>query len=348
MVGRPKGVLLTESSAGRPKAPSRLRTFSHLARVRRMPSEYELSTSDLLWYPRLGAFEVDLPLGPWYRQYQRESGLQCDDWERFVDPRETTYARYTARERAQEDAVDAVMRLIDDKRYDAALPGEWINLLERVLPVVRYPAHALQMLSAYVGQMAPCGRLVVVCALQAADEVRRIQRVVERTVQLRRTRPGFGENARALWEREKAWQPVREVLERALVAWDWGEAFAALNLCIAPLFDRVLMTLLPDLARRRGDPMLAPLLASLDEDCKWHRDWTSALVSTALFAQGGGATREHSDRNRQALSGWIAKWLPRARGALRALDALFAPESLAEAAVEAHDAWILSLGLGVP
>jgi toluene monooxygenase system protein E len=336
---------MSESGAVRPKGPSRLKTYSHLAGARRMPTEYELSTSDLLWYPAFGDFEVEVPLGLWYRQHQRESPLQCDDWERFVDPRETIYATYTARERAQEESVDSLMRLIEDRRYDASLPDEWLRTLERVLPVVRYPAHALQMLAAYVGQMAPGGRLVVVCAFQAADEVRRIQRVVERTVQLRRTRPGFGENARTLWERESAWQPMREVLERALVAWDWGEAFAALSLCIAPLFDELLMTHLPELARRRGDPMLTPLLGSLGEDCEWHRDWAKELVATATGAHGGASESAAAERSRQALASWIAKWLPPARDAVRALDVLFAPDSLAAAAVDAHDTWIATLGL---
>ena len=318
---------------------SSLRAFSHLSETRRVPTEYELVTTDLLWYPRLGGFEVRVPLGQWYERHQRGSLLQAAAWDAFVDPRETTYAKYVAMQRTREESVDAILRLVVARDYDSTLERGWISTLERVLPPLRYPAHAMQMAAAYVGQMAPAGRVVVACALQAADESRRIQRLVERTILMRRKHTNFGVGARRTWEADPAWQPTREVMEQLLVAWDWGEAFAALNLCVAPLFDRVLMTGLSELARTRGDPLLMPLLASLDEDCAWHRDWTGALVATAMAGDEG---------NRAVIEGWLGAWLPRARGAVRALDAVFSPDALADVAVRAHDGWLLSLGLTPP
>ncbi len=77
------------------KSGSGMKTYSHLAEGRRLPSDYELATSRLLYYTRNG-FEVALPLEEWYAKYQKGSPLQCTDWERFADPRETTYTTYTA------------------------------------------------------------------------------------------------------------------------------------------------------------------------------------------------------------------------------------------------------------
>jgi toluene monooxygenase system protein E len=50
---------------------------------------------------------------------------------------------------------------------------------------------------------------------------------------------------RAAWEEAAAFQPLRELIERALVAYDWGESF---------------------------------IVFSLDEDAHWHRGWTAALI----------------------------------------------------------------------
>jgi len=336
------------TAAARPRPPSRLKTYSHLVPARRAPTEYEIATSGLLWYPGRG-FEVDVPLADWYRRHQAGGRLGSDDWDRFVDPRETTYTKYVTAQRAREAFVDGLLRTIEERRYDASLTADWVATLERLLPVLRYPAHAMQMLAAYVGQMAPGGRIVVASALQAADEVRRVQRIAERTVQLRATHEGFGLCARDLWEREPAWQPMREALERALVAWDWGEAFVALDLCIAPLFDDALMVGFAGVARRRGDPLLEPLLASLHEDCAWHRAWARALVGMTLGGGAGACGRAGAgEANRAALEEWLAVWAPRARAAVRALDALVAPDSIAEAAVRAHAAFVATLGLRMP
>jgi toluene monooxygenase system protein E len=309
-----------------------------LSAARQVPSEYELVTSKLLWYPGRG-FEVDVPLADWYARHQSGSALTVPDWDRFVDPLELTYSKYVAIRRARETVFDGLLRMIDHHAIDRELPAEWPSALARVLPVMRFPVHAMQMIAAYIGQMAPGGRIVVACALQAADELRRIHRVVERTAQLRRTYAGFGTDARQLWEHEAAWQPLRETVEHALVSWDWGEAFVALNLCIAPLLDDAIMVRFADVARRRGDSLLRVLLASLNEDCLWHRSWAGALVATALAERPA---------NRDALEIWLARWAPKARRAIVALDRLVAPDAIAEGAISTHASFIASLGLRMP
>src|SRR5260370_6591324 len=198
---------------------SRLKTYSHLASAQRVPTEYEVVTSKLLWYVGRG-FEVDVPLAEWYARHQTGSALAIDDWDRFVDPRETTYASYVRLQRDSEAFADGVLRTIEQRRHDESLPPEWVRTLERVLPVMRYPSHAMQMLSAYVGQVAPGGRIVIASPLQAADQLRPIHRVVERSVLLRRTHSGFGLTAPPLWQTNPPWQPLREAVEPALVVWD--------------------------------------------------------------------------------------------------------------------------------
>jgi len=285
------------------------RTYWHLAGLGRKPSDYEIATSRLLYHPQQG-FEVAVPLADWYARYQRGSPLQCCDWERFHDPRETTYSSYTARRHEAEMYVDGILRSIDETGYDARLDPAWCAVLEATLPTLRYPVHGLQMVAAYVGQMAPCGRITITAALQTADEIRRVQRYAYRMCQLQQTWPGFGEQARARWEQSPPWQPLRELIERLLVTWDWGEALVALNLVVKPAFDGVLMTRFAGLARRAGDDRDEALCLALEEDCRWHRQWTAALLQMAC-----------ADRpeNRDAIAAWFEAWLPRTLQALAAL-----------------------------
>jgi toluene monooxygenase system protein E len=166
------------------------------------------------------------------------------------------------------------------------------------------------MLAAYVGQMAPAGRLTILAAFQAADEMRRIQRLAYRMAQLDAAHRGFGADARKRWQEDAAWQPARRLVERLFVAWDWGEAFAGLNLCAKPALDELCLRELPRAAAAAGDPLFAELAFSLWEDSLWHREWSAALVRFA---------REARPENGVALAGWVARWRPQAEEATAAL-----------------------------
>src|SRR3984893_14526728 len=147
------------------------KTFWHLLPQRRMPSEYEIVTSKLLLNTGEGftgkRFELDVPLRQWYEQYQQGSPLVCSSWEKFHDPRETTYSKYTELQMQKEIFVDGILEEIETTCYDARIPGTWMYILSRMVAPFRYPAHSFEMLAAYVGQMAPSGRLTITGTLQA-------------------------------------------------------------------------------------------------------------------------------------------------------------------------------------
>lgn len=294
----------------RQRAPSKLKTYSHLSRERRMPTDYELVTSELLYYPSRG-FEVVTPLSGWYEEHQRQSALQATNWETFVDSRETTYSKYVALARTRETYVDGILQSIEDSGYDASLDAQWRATLSRLLAALRFPFHGFQMISAYIGQMAPSGRITVAAAFQTADELRRIQRIAYRMTQLGLLEPISGEEGRQIWQRDPAWQPLREAVERCLVTYDWGESLVALNVCLKPIVDELFMVRLSNVAKDKGDYLLGQLFASLYEDCQWHREWTVALL--------GMAVRDR-DENRGVIGAWAKKWREPALRAARGLE----------------------------
>jgi toluene monooxygenase system protein E len=308
-----------------------LKTYSHLAGARRMPSEYEIVTSDLLYYVGRG-FEVDVPVADWYRRHQQGSALAAPNWDDFRDPRETTYSKYTALQREKETHVDGILRSIEASDYDSRLTPEWLSNLERILSPARYLFHGLQMTAAYVGQMAPSGRVTIVAALQAADEMRRIQRFAYRMAQLRLRQPEFGARGLDEWREQARWQPLRRLIEELLVTYDFGESLSALNLCVKPLIDELFLTRIAELARTSGDYLFGEICFSLAEDSAWHRAWTESLVRHLLAARA---------ENEAVLRGWIGRWLPRAEESAEALAGSFGlgrgPGST--------QAWLSSLGL---
>jgi toluene monooxygenase system protein E len=270
-----------------------------------MPTEYEIVTSKLLCYTEEGftgkRFELDVPLKDWYRQYQEESPLLCSSWEKFRDPRETTYTKYTELQRDKEIFVDGILDEIELTGYDAHLRPAWLHTLTRVVAPFRYPGHGFQMIASYIGQTAPGGRITIVAALQSADEMRRIQRVAYRIRQLQQVYPGFAADSRTLWQMDSMWQPLREVIEKLLIAYDWAESFVGLNVVLKPLIDELFMKYVGELALREDDYLLGQIFYSLNQDCQWHRQWSESLVRVTI---------EDNVRNKDTIQAWINRWYP--------------------------------------
>lgn len=317
------------------------RTYWHLEGQGRRPQHYDIVTSRLLYHRELG-FEVATPGAAWMQRHGLESRLR-GGFQAFRDPRATTYASYVELQSERESFALQLLQAADDTGYDRTLGADWLDVLEAVLPVLRYPCHALHMLVAYVAHLAPEGRVVVAGAFQAGDELRRVQHLAQRMRQLQELRADFGKSAQLQWQEHPAWQPLRQLLEQLLVTYDFGEAWVALQLVVKPALDELFMVQFAGLARERGDRLWAELSHSLALDCLWHRDWSDALARVALT--------EHAD-NEALVSQWIASWARRVEQALPPLCNLWviAPERasayLAEVRGQCRKRWH-ALGLAV-
>ncbi|WP_267283431.1 Rieske 2Fe-2S domain-containing protein [Amycolatopsis methanolica] len=100
----------------------------------------------------------------------------------------------------------------------------------------------MQQVEAYLGYLAPTSYVTNTAGFATADYLRRVTLVAYRTRGLELAHPGAGAGSadRGVWERHEAWQPARKI-EKALIADDWGEAFTAFNLVLAPTLDDVLL-----------------------------------------------------------------------------------------------------------
>ena len=112
------------------------RTYWHLERLGRRPTDYEIATSRLLYYEGRG-FEVTTPIADWYSRHQEGSPLRATDWEAFADPRETTYTKYVEMQKRKELFVDGLFQSMEETAYDRALSPAWLTRLSDVLGPLR-------------------------------------------------------------------------------------------------------------------------------------------------------------------------------------------------------------------
>jgi toluene monooxygenase system protein E len=290
-----------------------MKTYSRLQDGRRRLSEYEIVSTDLHYnFPSRFELDVANPVVRWYQKYREGSALRVRDWSPFSDPRSTTYRSYTTLQQAKEQVVEGLLDEIDESGYDDRLPVPWVQFLDQHYFPLRFPLHGLEMLAAYVGQMAPSSRLTNCATFQAGDELRRMQRIAYRTAQV--YRKGLGADPaehRATWEEASHLQPLRELIERALVRYDWAEALVVTNVVIKAQLDRWIDDELAGvLGPANGDPILRSIHFSLGQDSHWHRDWTAEAIRVAIADEPS---------NRDVIRSWVDAWAPLAQAAVTSL-----------------------------
>ena len=297
---------MSEETAAPPEPLKPLKTWSHLAGQRRKPSEYEVVSTNLHY--RMdnpdSPFELDSnnAMNVWYKQNCINSPLKHADWDAFRDPDEVIYRTYNLIQDGQETYVNGLLEQFAKRENDVALSGEWVATLARLYTPSRYVFHTLQIGSAYTGQVAPSSTITNCAYFQAADSLRWLTHTAYRTKELSNTHgaAGFGANERSMWENDPAWQGFRELMEKALVAWDWAESFVAINLVAKPAIEESVLVQLGMAARHNDDTLLGLLTQAQMRDAERHRRWATKLVAMAL----------ETPENRAHLSSLIAKWQP--------------------------------------
>lgn len=305
-----------------PQRPG-LKTWSVLSGARKRPSEYEILTYKLHARTRNpeAPYEQDpgTMMNTWYKTYVVGSPLKHPDWDAFRDPDQVTYRAYTTLQDGQEQYVDGLLNDANENGLDARLPLAWVATLAKLYTPLRYVMGAGQMASAYLVQTAPASTITNAAAFQEADYYRWISRLAYRARELANAHPeaGFARDERTHFETLPAWQGLRELIEKALIAYDWGESFFAFNVVAARAVDEACLRQLGLAARRHGDTLTAMLNDNALRDAARSRRWTAALVKQALEVEG----------NKAVIAGWLEKWVPLADTAMTAFCAGL-PDSL--------------------
>jgi len=302
--------------------PTKRRTWSAFGDIKRRPSEYEIVTHALHYSMREGRaapFEANpsSAMNMWMLTYRDESPLQADNWDGFRDPDQYTYREYVTQQDEAEVVIRELCSEFHDRGHDAKLDPAWVNTLRLLFTPSRYPLHGLQMMAAYIGQVAPSSYITNAAAFEAADYVRAVCVVAYRTreLQLAHADAGFVTGEQQTWQTQKEWQPARQVIEEGLVAYDWRESFAALNLVLRPTLESVLYKAFSQVASENGDELTSLLLANLSDDGERAARWSAALCTYAIA---------QNPANAAVLNRWVEKWTPKADAAAAGMAKILA------------------------
>jgi len=306
-----------------------IKTWSHLLANRRRPTEYEIVSTRVLWNTpnHRVPWKMSSNTAPiqWIIRNRNGSKLRHGEWDAFRDPDQLVYRTYNLMQDGQESYVDGILDDFNENGHDSGLDTAWLAILAALYAPGRYAVHATQMASGYMVALAPSSTVANCFMFQCADQLRWVSRIAYRTVELARSHAslGFGTAERGLWEKSEPWRGFVELAERALVAWDWGECFTAVNLVLKPALDEAFMRQFGRVARISGDALTGMLLDAQFVDSQRSRRFSGALVRFLC---------EHDPANKAVFDAWLAQWLPLAD---RAIDAFCARLDPTGAAAEA-------------
>jgi toluene monooxygenase system protein E len=327
-----------------PKASRRreLKTWSTFGDLGRKPTEYEVVTHKMNHTMR----EPPLELSPsahgnvWLKKHRDSMRLSVPDWDAFRDPEQLTYRKYVKSQDDNETYIDGILREFAEFERPSHPPAA-LHFLQTCLTPTRYLVHGLQMMSAYLQQLAPSSYIGNCSAFQTADQLRRVQRVAYRTKQLGLAYPArsFGKTERGEWEGHPGWQGLRKGIERLLITFDWDDAFVGLNLVIKPLADEITLRQFAIVARELNSYLDVLLADNLFLDTQRSRQWSAELCRFVIA---------ENPANREHLGALFAKWRPLADDIIDTGSQLFGAFSPSrsphEIAVSTATAWFDFVG----
>jgi toluene monooxygenase system protein E len=301
----------------------RVRTWSSFGNLGRKPNEYEVVTHNM--NHTVGAMPLEMSAdvhgNRWLIKHRDGIALKVAALDSFRDPDQMTYRKYTQSMDQQETYVDGLLQqYAGDKTSDLALDARALSFLATAMTPARYLGHGLQMVSAYMQQLAHSSYLANCAAFQTADQLRRVQRVSYRTRQLAdaHSDAGFGTAERATWEQHAGWQPTREALERLMVAYDWDQTFVGLNLVVKPLADELFLRSFAAIARAQGNELDALIAENLWLDAQRSRRWTIDACKAMRLAD---------DSNQAVLQDRLAQWAPWGQKMIDSASVMLADDS---------------------
>ena len=291
-----------------------LKTWSHLSKQRKRPSEYEIVTTNLHFHTDDPSkpFEVGqgAKMNDWYLKYRNNSPLKHEDWDAFRDPEQLVYRTYNIIQDGQEAYVTGLLNQFSERGNDQMFSEKWAVNLARLYTPSRYLYHALQMGAAYLHQISPASTISNLGTYQSGDHLRWLTHSAYRACELGKTWPklGFGDNERAHWEDDIAWQGFRELVEKALIVWDWAEATVVFDVVLKPAVAAAVQKQLGLAGAENGDMLLSLLNDAQLRDAERHQRQTKALMDFALT----------DEENRPVIQAWVDKWQPLADRAINA------------------------------
>ncbi len=301
------------------KPLSSRRTFSWYTPAERFPTEYEDLTVHQQSSPLHYAFQgwpirFDDGRDPLTESSTR---VRSSDWYAYRDPNQTLQRQYVENANAVAHALEQTTAGSRATGLLREMDARWIECLEQHLMTYPFVAQGLFLAFCDAEREALSDTVTISIVFSAADHLRHLQDLVHYSFSLAEELPTFSDQAASeMWKHAPAWQGARRMVEHLVACRDWMETIVATNLCVGPIFARLVeIEYFSRFASAHGDTVTPAIMATWAADAMRAERWTGALIQRLVDDARYGA------HNREIIRRWVGTW---DEHALDAIDA-FAP-----------------------
>ena len=252
--------------------------------------------------------------------------IVLEDWHVLKDPRQFYYNTYTVTRGRQQESAETNFGLAENRGLVEALDPVVRDAALRILVPLRHVAWGDNQNNAFISGYGYATPWTQACMFYAMDNLG-IAQYLSRIGLLLGGVDALA-HAKAAWQDDEAWQPLRRYVEDSMAVRDPFELFVAQNLALdGLLYPLVYGRIVDGLLSGRGGSTVAILTQFMSEWFAETRAWVDAVVSAAA---------KESDANATTLSAWVTAWQARAVEALMPVAATVLDDDAVARAVSAQ------------
>ena len=251
--------------------------------------------------------------------------IVMQDWYRLLDPRQYYYGAWTIARSKQQDAAERNFSFVDRRNMLASISPELRATIETTVLPLRHLEYAANLNNSYIsayGYGVSITQATMMCAMDRLGIAQYITRI---GLMLDGNSTESLKRAKAAWQNDPVWQPMRELTENMLVTKDWFELFVAQNIVLDGLVYPLLYQSFGNLVSAGGQTGIVMLTEFMTEWFDEHTRWVDHVIKVAAA---------ESAENKAQLTRWLQKWQPKILRALQPV-AQFAFGADAPAALDA-------------
>jgi phenol hydroxylase P1 protein len=238
---------------------------------------------------------------------KRRTAIVMEDWYRLLDPRQYYYGAWTIARSRQQEGAERNFAFVEKRALLATMPADVRDRIVHLLLPLRHIEYAANLNNCYIsayGYGVSVTQATMMCAMDRlgiAQYITRIGLVIDAGAD------GALKTAKAAWQGDPDWQPMRALSENMLVTKDWFELFVAQNVVLdGMLYPLVYQSFATELyaAGHTGFAMLTEFMSEWYDE---HVRWTDHVMKVAAA---------QSPENRAQLDQWVQHYQPLVAAAL--------------------------------
>ena len=250
------------------------------------------------WEPEMELFDV------------RRTKISLDDFDALTDPRQYYYGPYTIQRAKQQDNADSNFALIEKRKLFATLSGEWTDKIRRLIVPLRHVEWGANTNNTYLSGYGYGAPFTSAALMHAMDRLGMAQYLTRLALAVNGQDPVILDEGKALWLDDPLWQPLRRLVEDAMVQKDWFELHVLQNLLQDSQLVPLAFVHFDEAVGATGNVAFTLGTEFMREWFNESSRWVDATIKTASSAK---------PENRQRLNDWVALWWPRVQEAVAPL-----------------------------